>query len=147
MDLKQSIAFLQAEDTELAADVQALGAKLDQETATIADLNTQLAALVAGGGASPQDLAALQQLVADLDATHQAAKSHLPPETGGGGGQPVFNPADPIYATFSDEQAGLFTFNEGKPAADQAPSLTFDEVNAARVAAGEAPFPEDQRPA
>lgn len=145
MDLKQSIAFLQAEDVELADDVQALGAKLDQETATIADLTAQIAALQASGGASPEDLAALQQLVADLDATHQSAKSHLPPETGGGGGQPVFNPADASYADFEAEQEALFTFNQGKADADQAPSLTFDEVNAARVAAGLDAFPEDQR--
>jgi len=79
MALADTLAELQAEDTELAADVTALSGALTANTTQIAALQQQIADLTAAGaGATPEQLAALQTVADDLANTHNAAVALVP---------------------------------------------------------------------
>ncbi len=79
MALADTLAELQAEDTELAADVTALGNALQANTDQIAALQQQITDLTnAGAGATPEQLAALQTVADDLANTHNAAVALVP---------------------------------------------------------------------
>lgn len=78
MALADTLAELQAEDTELAADVTALVTAITSESAQITDLQAQIAALTAAGSATPEQLAALQTVADDLAATHATAAAAVP---------------------------------------------------------------------
>jgi len=79
MALAETLAELQAEDTELAADVAALVAAHQSETEQIAALQQQIADLTAAGTATPEQLVALQTVADDLATTHNTAVASLPP--------------------------------------------------------------------
>jgi uncharacterized protein (DUF3084 family) len=78
MALADTLAQLQAEDTELAADVQALAAAISSSAGQIAALQQQIADLIAQGTVTPEDLAALQTVADDLANTHAAAVAAIP---------------------------------------------------------------------
>lgn len=121
-----TIAELAADDEELASEVQTL------ITAYIALKNAQ------PGPLSPGDQAAVDAADALVRSTVSDVSNTLAPVA-------PFNPADPAFTTFQLEQDALFTYNQGKDVSQQAPSLTFDQVNALRIAAGLAGYDESER--
>jgi chromosome segregation ATPase len=78
MALADTIAQLQAEDTELAADVANAVTALNAQAAQIAALQTQISQLEAGGTISADQLAALQSVADDLTKDHTTIAAALP---------------------------------------------------------------------
>lgn len=142
------IRLLQGEHA-MALDLSRINAAVENETTVdqsiLTLVETMADELRNSGSDDPAVQAALDAAATQMETNAQAIVAAVAANTPA---PPLpFNPADASYATFTDEQAALFTFNEGKPEDQQAPSLSFDEVNAARNAAGLENFPEDQRPA
>lgn len=101
---------------EVLADVRALGSKLDDEGNQIAALQQQVADLTAAGsGATPEQLAQLQSDLDALGQAHTEAQAHLPAPPVPFDGQNVDAETGFTWRvgdeTFAASQERLFAFN------------------------------------